>query len=306
MQIFTFSTSLYLATSSGHGLLWYWEQCDIAAKFVVGAVLCCSIWSISAIIQKIFDLKSMRTKNFEFERQLRHSGKISDLKIARGQNNSPYEQLAAEALASYRRQRDKIDSESDVKICMGHVANAIQRGIGRVMVRYEKSMVLLSSFVSGGPFLGLLGTVWGVMVTFGSLTEKASIAQLAPGVSGALVATLSGLCLAIPAVFAYNAMLTRTKLMTTELENFASALADQIEFEILEQLRADEQASPALPSKPTPVAPARSPEQSLRDNPIRLEPLERQDTVTFPPDEDETNAPARNTADTPSIQNPYA
>jgi biopolymer transport protein TolQ len=63
---------------------------------------------------------------------------------------------------------------------MGHVENAVQRGVARTMVKYEDKMVLLSSLVSGGPFLGLLGTVWGVMVTFGALTEKASIAQLRP------------------------------------------------------------------------------------------------------------------------------
>jgi hypothetical protein len=100
------------------------------------------------------------------------------------------------------------------------------------MVKYEDKMVLLSSLVSGGPFLGLLGTVWGVMLTFGALTEKASISQLAPGVSGALVTTTLGLLVAIPATFGYNYLLTRVKLMTTELENFASALADRVELEL--------------------------------------------------------------------------
>jgi hypothetical protein len=100
------------------------------------------------------------------------------------------------------------------------------------MVKYEDKMVLLSSLVSGGPFLGLLGTVWGVMVTFGALTEKASIAQLAPGVCGALVTTTLGLLVAIPATFGYNYLLTQVKIMSTELDNFASSLADRVELEL--------------------------------------------------------------------------
>ena len=106
-----------------------------------------------------------------------------------------------------------------------------------IAMKYEDKMVILSSLVSGGPFLGLLGTVWGVMVTFGALTEKASIAQLAPGVCGALVTTTLGLLVAIPATFGYNYLLTQVKIMSTELENFASTLADRVELELEAEAR---------------------------------------------------------------------
>ena len=116
-------------------------------------------------------------------------------------------------------------------------------------------MIPLSTFISGGPFLGLLGTVYGVMMTFGSLTEKASIAQLAPGVSGALVATTAGLLLAIPASFAYNWALGQTRTMATELDNFASALADQIEIELLEDMRTERKKSESgVPAAEAPAA----------------------------------------------------
>ncbi len=77
------------------------------------------------------------------------------------------------------------------------------------------------------------------MVTFGALTEKASIAQLAPGVCGALVTTTLGLLVAIPATFGYNYLLTQVKIMSTELENFASTLADRIELELEGEARAN-------------------------------------------------------------------
>jgi biopolymer transport protein TolQ len=96
-------------------------------------------------------------------------------------------------------------------------------------------MIFLATIVSGAPFLGLLGTVWGVMLAFDSITasgaQTASIQNLAPGVSAALLTTIAGLVVAIPSVFGYNFLLSTTRRLITELENFASSLADRIELE---------------------------------------------------------------------------
>ena len=92
-------------------------------------------------------------------------------------------------------------------------------------------MIVLSTAVAGGPFIGLLGTVWGVMSTFAGIAENnsASLTAMAPGVAAALVATVTGLLVAIPAMFAYNFMVTTIRAITQELDGFASALRDQIE-----------------------------------------------------------------------------
>jgi biopolymer transport protein TolQ len=94
-------------------------------------------------------------------------------------------------------------------------------------------MVLLGSIVTGAPFLGLLGTVWGVMDAFGGMAGagSASLQSLAPGVSGALLTTVAGLLVAIPSVFGYNYLLLQTKISVVELENFSSTVADRIELE---------------------------------------------------------------------------
>ena len=107
-------------------------------------------------------------------------------------------------------------------------------GLSIQCLDYESKMVPLGSIVSGAPFVGLLGTVWGVMDAFGALGahNNATLQTLAPGVSGALLATVAGLLVAIPSVFGYNYLLTRVKLMVTELENFASKLADRFEQEL--------------------------------------------------------------------------
>jgi biopolymer transport protein ExbB/TolQ len=95
----------------------------------------------------------------------------------------------------------------------------------------EKGMIVLSTAVAGGPFIGLLGTVWGVMSTFAGIAEKqsASLTAMAPGVAAALVATVTGLLVAIPAMFGYNFMVTTIRHITQELDGFATRYANQIE-----------------------------------------------------------------------------
>jgi len=218
-------------------LMWFIEQMDTPGKVIVLILVFCSFIGWGAMITKYLDVSAQRKRNLGYEMRLRNVPTILSLEAVRSPNLCPYEYLTFEAVQSYKKHRGRIRTPEEVALCMGHVENAIQRGIARNVQKYEEKMILLSSLVSGGPFLGLLGTVWGVMLTFGSLTNTASIATLAPGVSGALVATTFGLLVAIPATFGYNFLLTHTKVMTTELENFASSLADRIELELREAAR---------------------------------------------------------------------
>jgi biopolymer transport protein TolQ len=95
----------------------------------------------------------------------------------------------------------------------------------------EKGMIVLSTAVAGGPFIGLLGTVWGVMETFAGIANagSASLTAMAPGVAGALICTVIGLLVAIPAMFSYNFMVTSIRGITQELDGFASRFANQME-----------------------------------------------------------------------------
>jgi biopolymer transport protein TolQ len=111
----------------------------------------------------------------------------------------------------------------------------------------EKGMIVLSTAVAGGPFIGLLGTVWGVMSTFAGIAEKnsASLTAMAPGVAAALVATVTGLLVAIPAMFAYNFMVTTIRHLTQELDGFASRYANQIEHVYVDHRPLSEEISAA-------------------------------------------------------------
>jgi biopolymer transport protein ExbB/TolQ len=95
----------------------------------------------------------------------------------------------------------------------------------------EKGMIVLSTAVAGGPFIGLLGTVWGVMETFAGIASagSASLTAMAPGVAGALICTVIGLLVAIPAMFSYNFMVTTIRGITQELDGFSSRFANQME-----------------------------------------------------------------------------
>jgi len=153
------------------GAFWYFKQMDSAGMAVAVVLGICSFIGWGAMIQKWSDIHELRRRNHAFERRLRDEPSVVALNFPRGSNLGPYEFLVAEAVSAVQRHKGRLARPADVTLCMGHVENAVQRGVARTMVKYEDKMVLLSSLVSGGPFLGLLGTVWGVMVTFGALTH---------------------------------------------------------------------------------------------------------------------------------------
>ena len=125
-----------------------------------------------------------------------------------------------------RAQKTRISMASfeAVKVVMEEAAAAEAMGL-------EKGMIVLSTAVAGGPFIGLLGTVWGVMETFSGIATAggASITAMAPGVAGALICTVIGLLVAIPAMFSYNFMVTTIRAITQELDGFSARYANQIE-----------------------------------------------------------------------------
>lgn len=108
---------------------------------------------------------------------------------------------------------------------------ALERAASNQALSLEKGMIILSTAVAGGPFIGLFGTVWGVMETFSGIGRAgaASLTAMAPGVAAALLATVAGLSVAIPAMFAYNYMVTTIRGITQELDGFASEYATGLE-----------------------------------------------------------------------------
>ena len=125
---------------------------------------------------------------------------------------------------------------------------ALERTASAQALSLEKGMIILSTAVAGGPFIGLLGTVWGVMETFSGIAkvQAASLTAMAPGVAGALIATVVGLFVAIPAMFAYNYMVTTIRGITQELDNFTSEYATAIEHAYVDNRPMAEEIAAAL------------------------------------------------------------
>lgn len=209
--------ALFFADASP-GILTYFAQSNVAGKIIVVALLLFSFLAWTVMIGKWLELSRLRALNGVVEQALSRTPDLTDIqKIS--PHEGPYAALVHEITAH---------SHS-----MSTAENALQRAVAQQSMQYESKMVLLASIVSGAPFLGLLGTVWGVMDAFGSmaLQSSATLQLLAPGVSGALLTTVAGLLVAIPSVFGYNFLLNQTKMMLTELESFASILADRFEKE---------------------------------------------------------------------------
>jgi biopolymer transport protein TolQ len=217
-------------------ILEIFARCGVVDKIIVLGLALVSLIAWTVMFGKHSELKRLRMHNRNFDAHLRDQRTLLDLPESfRSKRVIPYADLLADALESYWRAA-AIGKEKGIdnsRARLEHAENAIQRAIARQTLRYDSGMIFLASIVSGAPFIGLLGTVWGVMEAFSSVAtqQTAGIQALAPGVSGAMLATIAGLVVAIPSVFGYNLLLGHTREMTTELENYASSLADRLELE---------------------------------------------------------------------------
>lgn len=227
-----------LASSSttlpGASVIGYFLQSNTAGQVIVVILVVLSLLAWTIMVGKYRDLNRLDKDNAEYESRLARQRQILDLDpdLPDGSPCSALVQSALEAFYHYGADLSDPDTHR-AALRMRHVENALQRGVARQTLHYESRMVLLGSIVTGAPFLGLLGTVWGVMDAFGAMagTGTASLQALAPGVSGALLTTVAGLLVAIPAAFGYNYLLQQSRTAIVELENFASVIADRIEME---------------------------------------------------------------------------
>lgn len=217
-------------------LLQVFSQTDLIGQIITTGLGIFSLIAWTIMFGKHAELKRLRELNLIFEQRLRDERTVLDLPESfRDRRTIPYGDLLADAVEAYWRAASilKEKGADSSRARLEHAENAIARAIARQTLRYESSMIFLATIVSGAPFLGMLGTVWGVMEAFSavSVQQTASIQTLAPGVSAALLTTIAGLVVAIPSVFGYNFLLSHTKRLVTEIENYASSLADRIELE---------------------------------------------------------------------------
>ena len=231
------------------GILYAYEHSNPAGKAVIACLVFGSIFSWSVMVSKIYMVRRARSSTRRFLKRFRTARK--PLAIYQNRENYPDSPTYAVYLAGCRELTfhllgtSEIDdtfptrvSEADriSAVAMNAVRSALEREVGEQALKMEDRMTVLATAVSGAPFLGLLGTVWGVMDTFSAIaaSNNASLTTMAPGVSGALITTVTGLLVAIPAMFGYNFLVVTLRGMTVELDNFAGELAASFDHRYLD------------------------------------------------------------------------
>jgi biopolymer transport protein TolQ len=230
------------------------EKATIEGKITIGALVVVSLFSWSVIITKIFQLAraSRMTRRFFAAYHQTHHPLDLDRRGEDYDGAPAYELYGAGVKElKYQLNKNSVVVKGEGKISQfgfDSVRVALEEAAMHEALALEKGMIVLSTAVAGGPFIGLLGTVWGVMETFSGIARAntASLTAMAPGVAGALIATVVGLLVAIPAMFAYNFMVTKIRAFTQELDAFAIRFAAQIEHTYVDARPLGEEVSEAI------------------------------------------------------------
>lgn len=199
---------------------------DIVVKFVMIALILASIWSWTLIFQKKALLSKLNKRADKFEDSF-WSGETLD-KIYAKVKNSKNDPLLATFSIGMEEWQDGVSggmpSRENMQASLRQrIERAMNVSIGREMNRLEQGMTFLASCGSTAPFIGLFGTVWGIMNSFSAIasSNNTSLAVVAPGIAEALFATALGLVAAIPAVVGYNVFSTALNRYADRLEAFA-------------------------------------------------------------------------------------
>jgi biopolymer transport protein TolQ len=203
-------------------------QASIPVQAVVVLLILVSVASWTVMLQKMLELRRARAEAAAFERQFWSGGdlmalyKTTELGQVPGAMARVFESGMREFLKLH--QQSKVQASSLIESAQRAMRAASQRELGTL----EQGLPFLASVGSVSPYIGLFGTVWGIMHAFTGLAniQQATLASVAPGIAEALVATAIGLFAAIPAVIAYNRFATHVDQMASRLESFGEEFSN--------------------------------------------------------------------------------
>ena len=211
------SQAVGLASSHDFSIINLFVRADIIVKSVIIILIVCSIYSWAIIIEKIKLFKKINISSAEFEEKFWKSKSAESF-----YNNIPRNIEDPMALVFKASMEAAFKTRSKTHL-NERLSNMLQINIEKQMEKIEKSYTFLATVGSTAPFIGLFGTVWGIMNSFQSIaiSRNTSLAIVAPGIAEALFATALGLLAAIPAVVAYNKFNSDSKKYSQKLENFS-------------------------------------------------------------------------------------
>ncbi len=216
------------AQSLGHlSPLGIFLQADMVVKLVLTALALASLWSWSIIFDKVIRLRSLFKQAELFEEKFWSGISLEDLFERIGARpREPMSSIFVAAMREWRRSSGKggqPQSGAHGALIADRIDRVMKISLEREMDHLNRRMIFLASTGSVAPFIGLFGTVWGIMNTFSAIgaSSDTSLGTVAPGLSEALFATALGLVAAIPAVVAYNKISSDLGRYALRLENFA-------------------------------------------------------------------------------------
>ena len=211
------SQAVGLASNTDFSLLSLFIRADIIVKSVIVILIACSVYSWAVIIEKFRLFKKINQTTEEFETKFWNSKSAESFyNNLPASTEDPMALIFKDAMQNLLKRRSKSDLHE-------RMTTMLETGIEKQMSKISKGYTFLATVGSTAPFIGLFGTVWGIMNSFQSIaiSRNTSLAIVAPGIAEALFATALGLLAAIPAVIAYNKFNNESILYSKRLENFS-------------------------------------------------------------------------------------
>ncbi len=211
------SQAVGLASNTDFSLLSLFLRADIIVKSVIIILIACSVYSWAVIIEKFRLFKKINQTTEEFETKFWNSKSAESFyNNLPASTEDPMALVFKDAMQNLLKRRSKSDLHE-------RMTTMLETGIEKQMSKISKGYTFLATVGSTAPFIGLFGTVWGIMNSFQSIaiSRNTSLAIVAPGIAEALFATALGLLAAIPAVIAYNKFNNDSILYSKRLENFS-------------------------------------------------------------------------------------
>ena len=211
------SQAVGLASSADFSLLSLFIRADIIVKTVIVLLIACSVYSWAVIIEKFRLFKKINQSTEEFETKFWNSKSAESFYNNLPANiEDPMALVFKDAMQNLLKKRSKTDLHE-------RMTTMLETGIEKQMSKISKGYTFLATVGSTAPFIGLFGTVWGIMNSFQSIaiSRNTSLAIVAPGIAEALFATALGLLAAIPAVVAYNKFNSDSKRYVSKIDNFS-------------------------------------------------------------------------------------
>lgn len=203
-------------------------RADYVVKAVMVGLAVASVWSWAVIISKALSFASLNSQANAFEQAVGSGRSLEEIAAQAGPNPAhPLPRMLVIALSDWREARTRgLTSEAQANLLMSRIDRALDSLIAREGQRVENGLGVLSVVATSSPFIGLFGTVWGIMNAFGAIASagNTNLTTVAPAISEALFATAIGLFAAIPAYIAYNKFLIDAGKFTGRLESFADDL----------------------------------------------------------------------------------